>query len=81
MNEEYQSSDAVNSRNKNSNFVNVFVTNQSIDSIHSRQAEISIGEFEAAANEVAIEMAKQQPRVYTGKRGRQFNFGFWINMR
>lgn len=49
---------------------NVIITNQPIDKIRSRAMEVTTQEFEAAASEVAIQMQKNTPRVYTGKRGR-----------
>lgn len=60
----------VDADKKKSKNVNIFVTNQPIDSIRSREAEFSYKDFEAAANEVVVEMRKQDPVVHTGKRGR-----------
>lgn len=60
----------VNINKKKSKNVNVFVTNQPIDSIRSREAEVSYGDFEAAANEVVVEMRKNDPYVHNGKVGR-----------
>lgn len=60
----------VNVDKKSSKNVNIFVTNQPIDTIRSREAEFSYKDFEAAANEVVVEMRKEDPVVHTGKRGR-----------